>query len=133
MKDIVKIINSLSGLLPLKPATEKQIDDAELQLRVGFSDEYKEYLTNFGAIIADGIELTGIAKSEHRNVVFLTKQAWELNPKVPHSMYVIENTCIDGIIIWQDSQGFIYQTVPNVEPKKISESLAEYILGRTKA
>lgn len=78
MSKIVELINSLPDMLPLKPATEVQITDAELQLRVRFADEYKEYLVAFGAIMADGIELTGIAKSEHRNVVSLTKKSENL-------------------------------------------------------
>ena len=81
--------------------------------------------------MADGIELTGIAKSEHRNVVSLTKKERELNPKVPNTMYVIENTCVDGIMIWQDTKGVVYQTTPTSAPKKIASSLREYILNRT--
>lgn len=131
MVRIVELINSLPDMLPLNPATKIQITDAELQLRVRFSDEYKDYLTAFGAIMADGIELTGITKSEHRNVVSLTKKERELNPKVPNTMYVIENTCVDGIIIWQNTAGIIYQTMPNSAPKKIASSLREYILERT--
>ncbi len=128
---IIDVINSLPELLPLKAATAMQITDAELQLRVSFSNEYKEYLSTFGAIMADGIELSGIAKSEHRNVVSLTKKEWDLNPKVPHTMYVIENTCVDGIIIWQDTTGVVYQTNPNCTPKKIADSLQDYIVNRT--
>lgn len=131
MKTIVDVINSLPELLPLKAATSMQITDAELQLRVSFSNEYKEYLSTFGAIMADGLELSGIAKSEHRNVVSLTKKEWELNPKVPHTMYVVESTCIDGIIIWQDTTGDVYQTSPNHAPKKIADSLQDYIMSRT--
>ena len=132
MKKIITLINSLPDMLPLTPASGTQITDAELQLRVSFADEYKDYLSAFGAIIADGIELTGIAKSEYRNVVELTKKEWELNPRVPHTRYVVENTCIDGIIIWQDTNGTVYQTSPNTDPKKIAQSLEEYILNRTK-
>lgn len=128
---IVDVINSLPELLPLKAATAMQITDAELQLRMSFSNEYKEYLSTFGAIMADGIELSGIAKSEHRSVVALTKKEWELNPNVPHTMYVIENTCVDGIIIWQDTAGTVYQTNPNSAPKKIADSLKDYIVNRT--
>lgn len=130
MSKIVDLINSLPNMLPLKPATEVQITDAELQLRVSFADEYKEYLKAFGAIMADGIELAGIAKAEHRNVVSLTKKERELNSKVPNTMYVIENTCVDGIIIWQDTAGVVYQTKPNSVPKKIASSLEEYISDR---
>lgn len=131
MTKIVDLINSLPDMLSLKPATKEQITDAELQLRVSFADEYIEYLKTFGAIMADGIELTGIAKAEYRNVVSLTKKEKELNPKVPNTMYVIENTCVDGIIIWQDTTGIIYQTAPDSEPKKIASSLNEYVLART--
>ena len=127
---IVEIINSLPKMLPLKPATEKQISDAENQLGLKFANEYKEYLAKFGAIMADGIELSGIAKSEHRNVVSLTQQERELNPTVPHNMYVVENLGIDGIIIWQDEKGVIYQSTPNTEPAKIANSLAKYISAR---
>lgn len=132
MKKIVDLINSLPEMLPLKSATEEQINEAEQQLGVRFADEYKEYLKAFGAVIADGIELTGIAKSEHRNVVSLTKKERELNSKVPNTMYVIENTCVDGIIIWQDTEGVVYQTSPNTEPAKIASSLYEYITNRVK-
>ena len=68
MSRITEIVNTLPQLLPLKPATAVQITDAEIQLRVSFADEYKDYLANFGAVMADGIELTGIAKAEYRNI-----------------------------------------------------------------
>ncbi|MEJ6497902.1 SMI1/KNR4 family protein [Pseudoalteromonas lipolytica] len=132
MTTIVNTIQGLPDLLELKAASSSEITDAELQLRVQFSAEYKQYLSNFGAIIADGIELTGISKSEHRNVIPVTKQEWGLNNNVPHSMYVIENVGIDGMIIWQDASGVIYQTYPNTQPKQIASSLNEYIIERKK-
>ena len=132
MTRIIQVINSLSALITLTPATQTQIADAELQLRVRFSNEYKEYLASYGSIMADGIELSGIAKSEHRNVVSLTKKEWDLNPKIPHSMYVVENTCVDGIIIWQDASGSIYQSSPSTDPKQVAKSLADYLSSRAK-
>lgn len=132
MKDIISVINSLPDLLPLKPATMMQITEAEIQIRVRFADDYREYLAAFGAIMADGIELSGIAKSEHRNVVALTIKERELNAKIPNNMYVIENTCIDGIIIWQDTNGLVYKSVPNGEPQQIASCLSEYLLNRNK-
>lgn len=132
MVQIVSLINSLPNMLPLKPASAEQITNAEHQLNICFAAEYKEYLSAFGAIMADGIELSGIAKSEHRNVVYLTQQQWKLNLKVPHTMYVVENTCVDGIVIWQDNNGSVYQTKANSEPFKIASSLEEYILNQVK-
>jgi len=127
MSKIIEAMKSLPQFLPLKAATSAEITDAELQLRLRFADDYREYLSEFGAIMADGIELSGIAKSEHRNVIALTKRERELNSDVPNSMYVIENTGIDGIIIWQDSGGKVYSSAPNKAPKQIATSLLEYI------
>ena len=127
MNNIIELINSLPELLPLKPATDIQITDAEHRLRVSFSEEYKMYLKHFGAIMADGIDLSGIAKSEHRSVVAMTERERELNSMVPNNMYVIENTHIDGIVIWQDSNGLIYKTQPYKGPQKIADSMADYI------
>lgn len=127
MSEIIKTISCLPDLLPLKAATETQISEAQIQLCLRFADEYKEYLASYGAILADGIELTGIAKSEHRNVVFVTKKKWQLNSNVPHTLYVVEDTTVDGVVIWQDGQGTIYKTTPNCEPIQIAESLDGYL------
>lgn len=130
MKDIIKTIQSIPNMLSLKAATTAEITNAEIELRIRFSDEYKKYLLAFGAIIADGIELTGIANSKHRDVVSVTKQEWNLNNNVPHTMYVIENAAISSIIIWQSSEGKIFKTTPNSKPTVIAESLYEYLRER---
>lgn len=127
MSQIINVIKSLPDLLHLKPATKMSITDAELQLRVTFANDYKEYLSAFGAIMASGIELTGIAKAEHRNVVQVTLKERQLNSKIPHNMYVIEDTHIDGIVIWQDTNGNIYKSQPGADPQIISDSLVDYI------
>ena len=80
--------------------------------------------------MANDIELTGIAKSKNRNVVEVTKREWNLNRKIKHNLYVVENIGIDGIIIWQDSSGSIYESKPNYEAKKIANNLLEYIKSK---
>ena len=40
---------------------------------------------------------------------------------------MIEDIGIDGLVIWQDEKGTIYQTSFTVEPVKIAESLEEYL------
>ena len=132
MKNIIDVIKGLSNLFSLKPATQSEIEKAENNLGLKLAKDYKAYIAEFGAIMADGIELSGISKSQRLNVVDMTKQEWELNPKVPHTLYVVENCAIDGIIIWQDEKGLIYQSQPNVEPKKIAKSLSEYVSSRAK-
>lgn len=129
MKSIVETIKSLPNMISFKPATNGEIMNAEIELRVSFAEEYKSYLSTFGAVIAEGIELTGIAKAKHRDVILVTKQEWDMNENVPHIMYVIENTGIDGIIIWQSSEGKIYRSTTGSQPVQIAESMNEYIAG----
>lgn len=38
------------------------------------------------------------------NVVLVTKRERKLDEAIPNNLYVIENTGLDGIIIWQDEQ-----------------------------
>lgn len=127
MSKIIEVIDSLEDLLPLKKATKEDVENIEKELGLALAEEYKEYLLNYGAIMADDIELTGVAKSKNRDVIQVTKREWEANEKVKHNLYVIENVGIDGIIIWQDETGKIYESTPNHEAKQIAESLAEYI------
>ena len=127
MSSIVSTIKSFSDLLSLSPVQENEIAAAEKKLSLTFAPEYREYLSAFGAVAANGHELTGILNSERLNVVKVTMQEWGLNPRVPRSMYVIENAAIDGIIVWQDASGEVFQSSPNSAPKAIFTSLAEYL------
>lgn len=127
MSDIIKIIRSLDKMRCYKPANKEDIENAELELCVHFADEYKEYLAEFGEISAYGVELTGLIDAEYINVVSATKEKREMYHQVPNSLYVIEDPAIDGIVIWQDTNGHIYKTTPNSDPVKICDSLAEYL------
>ena len=113
-----------------KPASEIDISDAEIQLCLRFSDEYKLYLKEFGEVSARGMELTGIIDADYINVVSSTKEKRNMYPQVPPSFYVVEDTTVDGVIIWQDEKGYIYRTTPNSEPLKIADSLAMYLTKR---
>lgn len=127
MSKIIEVINNLEKLLPLKPATVEDIENVEKELQLSLAEEYKEYILEFGAIMAYGVELTGIAKSSNRNVIQVTKREWESNNKIGHDLYVVENIGIDGIIIWQDCSGKIYESRPHNGATIIANSLAEYL------
>ena len=127
MSKIIDVINGLKNLLPLKPATTEMIENIEIELALPLAEEYKEYLLKYGAIIADDVELTGIAKSKNRDVVQVTQREWASNSKIRHNLYVVENVGIEGIIIWQDGSGKIFESSPNNEAKQIANSLAEYL------
>lgn len=127
MASITSIIKSFSDLLSLSPVQEKEILEAETKLSLKFSPEYREYISEFGAIAANGHELTGILKSERLNVASVTIKEWGLNPQVPTNLYVIEDPAIDGIIIWQNTNGEVFQSAPNAAPEIIFDSLVDYL------
>lgn len=127
MSRIIETIKKLPELLTLKPVDIEEIENIEIELALRLAEEYKEYLQTFGAVMADNVELTGATKSQNRNVVSVTQREWKANPLIPHTMYVVENVGIDGIIIWQDTSGNIYQSMPNCQAEKIAGSLADYL------
>ena len=105
----------------------EKIKMAEEKLGLQFADDYKEYVTHYGTISWNGHELTGISCDINLDVVAVTEKQWNRNLLVEHILYVIEEAHIDGIVIWQSNTGEIFQTSPNTKPKKISDSLTEYI------
>lgn len=127
MSKIIDVINGLENLLPLKPALIEDVENIEIELALPLAEEYKEYLLKYGAIMADDVELTGVAKSKNRDVVQVTQREWMSNSKIKHNLYVVENIGIEGIIIWQDGSGKIYESSPNNGAKQIADSLAEYL------
>ena len=74
----------------------------------------------------NGHELTGLGASSRLNVVDVTLEERQRNLNISPDWYVIEQTNIDGMVIWQSETGEIYQAV-NEAGKKICGSLMEYI------
>ncbi len=109
------------------PAQQQIIQKAERALELHFSKEYISYLTKYGYLIYDSHELTGICKAKRLNIVDVTLEERTCNPMIPMDWYVIEQANIDGIVIWQNAKGEIFQTMPNATPMKLCNSLAEYI------
>lgn len=108
-------------------ASEEEIKMAEQALNLRFATDYRTYIDAFGVASFAGHELTGVCKSKRLSVVDVTLEERN-NNTVPDDWYVLEQANIDGIVIWQDSNGTVYQTVPGAKAKKLCESLAEYIV-----
>lgn len=126
--DILSIMKEKPFFKSYVSGTKEDIINAEEKLKLCFSEEYKKYLTAYGFVTYEGHELTGICKSKRLNVVDVTLDERNITPYIPNDWYVIEQLNIDGIAIWQSSTGEIFQTAPNTNPKKICNSLAEYIV-----
>ncbi|MBR2835967.1 MAG: SMI1/KNR4 family protein [Coriobacteriales bacterium] len=127
MNNLTSIMKELPDFYALNAAKPESIEAAERRLDVVFSDEYRSYIKEYGVVSVNGHELTGICSHSRLNVVDVTLQERSLNPLVPQQYYVIENSCMDGIIVWQDQTGTVYQTAPNSEPIKLCDSLLDYI------
>ena len=51
----------------------------------------------------------------------------EKNPDMNCTLYVIEETNMDGVVIWQSSEGMIYQSSPGISLEMMYDSFADYI------
>ena len=126
MKDILNLIKNKSKFYSIGNISEENIKEAELILNIRFPSDYRMIIKEYGAVTFSGHELTGICNSKRLNVVDVTKEERKYN-KVPEDWYVIEQANIDDIVIWQDTNGVVYQTMPNKKPIKLCNSLLEYI------
>ena len=124
---LVKKLGSCEDVLLGRGVSNEMIEMAEKNLKVVFSKEYKEYLAKYGVAAVDGHELTGLCKIERVNVVNVTEEQRKYNSNIDRSWYVIEETHIDDIVIWQDSDGRVYQTSLNGKAEMIANSIEHFL------
>lgn len=124
---IIELIKEKTDLITYSSVTLECINEVEKNLQVTFSKEYVKYVTTFGVAIFEGHELTGICDGKRLDVVHNTVEQRRLNPFVPSNWYVIECLDIDGVVIWQDEAGKVYQTLPSGNAVLIGESIVEYL------
>ena len=108
-------------------ASIEEIKKAEEILNCRFANDYKEYLQQFGTVSCGGHEMTGLSADAELDVVKVTLRNLMKNQKVSPSLYVVEETHMDGIVIWQAASGEIFKTEYNEVPEKVYESLMEYV------
>lgn len=126
MAQFVNTLRKFEDFMQLGGVSNDEIKKAEERLGVRFAEEYKEYLRECGAATADGHEYTGICKAKRLDVVLVTEKERSAELEISDSAYVVEQTHMDGIVIWQTTDGAIYQSHEN-SFKKINNSLAEYV------
>ena len=127
MKKLDVVLARKKGLLQGKPVSDSAITECEQKLSVKFSDDYKECVRQYGALSYYGHELSGVVSSPRLNVVEVTKEERETNSGLPDNWYVIEQTGMDGIVIWQTESGEVFQSEYKEAPLKVYGSLVEYI------
>ena len=127
MKDIITIIKEKEDAIYGDGTTEETVINAENELQLRFAEDYRRYLKELCIAAFDGHELTGLSKNTRTNVVCVTQENKKINDHMVQGFYVIEENGIDGIVLWQDKSGNVYQTQGDGEPEKIFKSLTEYI------
>lgn len=129
MSDIIDVFKTSDDLSAGKGATKEQIENASKILGLTFAEDYLIYLQIYGLAYVNGHELTGIGIIPRNDVVSVTLEKRTLPhvKSIPENWYVIEDTNIDGIVVWQSSAGLVYMETPG-RIKQIYSSLAEYIL-----
>lgn len=128
MDKLIELMKGMPNFYAEKGATAEDIELAEKSLGMKFAADFKEYLQEFGAVSYGSHELTGFSTDKNLCVVEATQKNLKKHPTV-QDLYVIEEAHIDGIVIWQDTDGNVYETYPHSEPRRIAHSLAEYIIG----
>ena len=131
MNGIKDVFESKASLLAGKGVSPEQISQAEAELELSFSDEYREYLSLYGIAAFDGHELTGITKSKRLNVVDATRDAKARYPELPADLYVIEETGTEELIVLQNCGGEVFGCAPNYGLEKLYDSLSDYLVSKS--
>lgn len=126
MKNIIDVLRSMPDFIGSNGRSKEEIELAETMLEVAFARDYRNYLEEIGLACFDGHELTGLTKTDRLNVVTVTMEQRERFGKIASTWYVIEEANIYGIVIWQDTEGFVYEAASNAKVKKVADSLSEY-------
>jgi hypothetical protein len=129
MSNVFDEINKKQKMFKTNPANEDAIKEAETKLGRAFSDEYKKYLLQFGAISFSSTELTGLNIEKYANVVDVTLKEIELNEEFPKDCIVLENIGVEGILILINSKGQVFEWKNN-SAIKIHDSMAEYLRSK---
>jgi hypothetical protein len=124
---IIQLLEKKEHFHKGKPVEIEQIRRAEVELGVEFSMEYLEYLQYFGVVSANGHEYTGLGLSNRLDVVQVSKRIRQEQNVKELDMYVIEEANIDGIVIWQKTDGSVYLTQDDGVAEKIFNSFEQYL------
>lgn len=127
MSGLIERLKEQPAFYSLNGADDIEIINAENTLRVTFAPDYREYLKTFALASFEGHEFTGICKSSRLNVVDVTLNKRQICGEMANGMYVIEDAGIDGITVFQREDGSIVCLAPGIEPRKIADSIDEYI------
>ena len=142
MNEFIEKIRKYSDYSGEDGAEDAAVEAAEKALGLTFAEDYREYLLECGsafkqifavifckyllecgAACADGHIFTGI------NTVAETTALWRSrHPGITDGMYAVEIFEQDGIAAWQNGSGEVFLTRDGVSPRKLCDSMLEYVI-----
>jgi len=128
MNNIIKTIESFKRKRFTGSISTDLIHNAENELGLKLSKEYKDVLQKYGSLCIKGEEFLGI-DSDNYDIVKATKDARINDSNFPLDAYVIENTAIEGILIIQKDTCELFTYQPNGQLQPLSDTLEEYLLS----
>lgn len=127
MKRLEDILSTKHAVYHLDGCNEIDIVDAEERIGLTFAEDYIEYLKKFSLLSYDSHELTGLCSSTRLNVVDATLREKNENEFLDDDMYLLETVGVENMSIWQNSRGEVFEVMYKQKPKKIYDSLLDYI------
>lgn len=129
MSRITETIKNMPDFYSEKDVSSSEIEKAENVLGLRFAHDFRECLNEYGAVSLGCHDFTGFSADANLDIVYVTEKCRHKN-EVSDDLYVIEESNIDGIVVWQDANGVVYKTTPCSNPEKIADSFLDYISER---
>lgn len=126
MKKTIEKLKSKVKVFQVGGVSSEEIANAEQKLNLKFSDEYKEYLSNYGIISFGSHEFSGLGVNGYLNVVTATEKERNLGGNFPKDCILIENNGIDGVLTIMDENGIVY-SFDGKNKTKIASSFSEFL------
>lgn len=131
LSNIFKRIEGTHKLYNTKGASEKAIGKAESKLGIIFPDEYKDYLSRYGAVSFGSTELTGLNIDGYANVIDVTLNEINRNSNFPKDCFVLESLGVEGLLILMNTNGEVWEWKDGTCKRKYT-SMEEYLTTKIK-
>ncbi|HCE2224691.1 TPA: SMI1/KNR4 family protein [Vibrio parahaemolyticus] len=112
------------------PATLEQISEAQVQLGMTFSAEYREYLQQFGVISYGSTEVfgLGVKQSSHLNVVNVAQRFTQVCAFPKHLLPLAEIGDSHYYVYDNIRHNVLSVAIPDLGPKMVSNDLEEFLI-----
>ena len=103
------------------------IENAEIDLGMKFSAEFREYLLDYGTVELNNNELFGLGVDNYCNVVKSTLDERAYSSAFPPEHCVIYNIGLNSVLVLLGNDGCVYEYSPK-SLRKISDSFNQWVL-----